>query len=470
MYVCDCVTTVSYLKACSVLLFYAQHLSQFHPNQKVFAPDRTEVKREAVIKSFRPVEKQGSDEWSWSYLVHYVGWNSSHDEWVDADEIERRSPGADRGRTSKGQPGTPSRKRKIDPDLFVSPNKRQKWCCYRCDTVNGPDGTKCSHCNGDKDDEVEDESEAEDDNEPETEATEVAPTSCAPRKNECAIEGCGKWVQSNCNGMCIGHHRESLEREASTDDSSDSESNAGDADDEENKGSNGNHVEGCDKYRQSGRGGMCCSHYREAQNKPGSIEAKTGSKARFGMGVENDEDLLARAEEKQCIVVGCTRWRFGWLDICKHHCEIQRAREPTNDGGTSSKALGTANSNTSIRSDQKVTAPSPNGNSTQISDEERSDETMGGVVIKKNSGEEDPAGGIEAIVPNGTAVEGATTTSNVANVSVSTRNSTMTNEGSDEPVRVLTPSIGREGASLQAVMALLKDSDDEGEDDDDLFG
>ena len=447
----------------------------------MFAPDRTEVKREAVIKSFRPVQKQGSDEWSWSYLVHYVGWNSRHDEWVDADDIERCSPGADEEETSKGQPSTPSRKRNIDPDLFVSPNKRQRWCCHRCDTVNGPDGTKCSHCNGDKDDEVEDESEAEDDDEPETEATEVAPTSCAPRKNECAIEGCGKWVQSHCNGMCFRHHQESLEREASNDDSSDSESNAGDIDDDENRGSNGSYlcsVEGCDKYRQSGRGGMCCSHYREAQNKPGSIEAKAGSKeceggededrTGFGMGVENDEDLLAQAEEKQCIVVGCTRWRFGWLDICKHHCEVQRAREATNDGGTtSSKALGTANSNASIRSDQEVVDPSPNGNSTQISNEERSDETMEEVVVKENSGEEEPASGIEAIVPVGAAVEGAATTSNVANVSEST---TMTNEGSGELARVPTPSTGREGASLQAVMALLKDSDDEDEDDDDLFG
>jgi len=92
---------------------------------------------------------------------------------------------------------------------------------------------------------------------------------------------------------------------------------------------------------------------------------------------------------------------------------------------------------------------------------------MGGVVIKESSGEEEPASGIEAIVPDGAAVEGVTTTSNVANVSVST---TVTNEGSGEPARVLTPSIGREGASLQAVMALLKDSDDEGEDDDGLFG
>ena len=250
------------------------------------------------------MEKQGSDEWSWSYLVHYVGWNSSHDEWVDADKIERRSPGAGRGRTSKGQPGTPSRKRNIDPDLFVSPNKRQRWCCHRCDTVNGPDGTKCSHCNGDKDDEVEDESEAEDDNEPETEATEVAPTSCAPRNNECAIEGCCKWVQSNCNGMCIGHHRESLEREASTNDLSDSESNAGDTDEYENKGSNGNHlcsVEGCGKYRRPGRGGTCCSHYRETQNKPGSIEAKTGGKE-----CEGGED-----EDKTGFGMG-----FGSLSLC----------------------------------------------------------------------------------------------------------------------------------------------------------
>ena len=39
------------------------------------------------------------------------------------------------------------------------------------------------------------------------------------------------------------------------------------------------------------------------------------------------------------------------------------------------------------------------------------------------------------------------------------------------PVLVVPkPSVGHEGASLQAVLALLKDSDDEDEDDEDLFG
>ena len=54
---------------------------------------------------------------------------------------------------------------------------------------------------------------------------------------------------------------------------------------------------------------------------------------------------------------------------------------------------------------------------------------------------------------------------NNSNVSES---ATMTNEGSDGPYRP-NPSVGREGASLQAVLALLKDSDDEDDDDADLF-
>ena len=44
----------------------------------------------------------------------------------------------------------------------------------------------------------------------------------------------------------------------------------------------------------------------------------------------------------------------------------------------------------------------------------------------------------------------------------------MTNEGSGGPYRP-KPLVGRGGASLQAVLALLRDSDDEDDDDADLF-
>ena len=49
---------------------------------------------EAVIKSFRPVRKEGSTDRHWSYFVHFLGWNANHDEWVDEENI-KDSPGVD---------------------------------------------------------------------------------------------------------------------------------------------------------------------------------------------------------------------------------------------------------------------------------------------------------------------------------------------------------------------------------------
>ena len=326
----------------------------------MYAFDRNKVQRGAVIKSFRPVQREGSGKWSWSYLVHFLGWNSRHDEWVDENCIKSLPTGPKEedvedlleAEQESNNLGTPSRKRSIDPDSFVSPNKRQRWCCHRCDTINGPDGTKSSHCNYGKDNEGGDESEMEDDNQESDEETRgvVMPKSFTTRKSECAIEGCTKWVQSHCDGMCHTHYRESREgisHIASLGDSDD------DADDEEHRGFNGNllcSVEGCEKYRQSGRGGMCCSHYSEAQKKSDNLKQEEivekeyeedfedvddfGTKndeASFGFGVINDAASYGRCtKEKQCIIDGCSRWRHGWHNIClKHQCEAQVARTST---------------------------------------------------------------------------------------------------------------------------------------------
>ena len=66
-------------------------LSQFDPNQEVFALDRTKEESTAVIKSFRPVQREGRGDRHWSYLVHFQCWSSRHDEWVDEDDISSTS-------------------------------------------------------------------------------------------------------------------------------------------------------------------------------------------------------------------------------------------------------------------------------------------------------------------------------------------------------------------------------------------
>ena len=409
--------------------------------------DRSKVKREAVIKSFRPVQREGSGKWSWSYLVHFLGWNSRHDEWVDENCIkslptvpkEEGVVDLFEAEQESNNLGTPSRKRSIDPDSFVSPNKRQRWCCHRCDTINGPDGTKCTHCNYGKDNEGGDESEGGD----------------------------------------------------NLDDSDD------DADDEENRGFNGNllcSVEGCEKYRQSGRGRMCCSHYNEAQKKSDNLVEKEygedfedddddddfGTKndeASFGFGMTNDAASYGRCtKEKQCIIDGCSRWRHGWHNIClKHQCEAQVARTPTDadddgekteenewtdseDGeGSPCNTLGTASDNTPVRG--VYWQESGNERLQGNSNESRNDKSE--VDLEGDGHVEEPAAGIEAVVPEDAVVKEEATIDDAEPAEVS----------NDELMRAVPKphSVGHEGASLQAVLELLKDSDDE-EDDDDLFG
>lgn len=385
--------------------------------------------------------------------------------------------------------GTPTRKRCIDPDLFVSPNKRQRWCCHRCDTINGPDGTKCSHCNYGKDDDADDESEEEDNQEYDEETTDVVPKNFTTRKSECAVEGCTKWVQSHCDGMCHTHHRESLEGMFSISSLGDSED---DADDEENRGFNGNFlcsIEGCEKYRQSGRGGMCCSHYNEAQKKADNLKENIvdeeyeedfedddfgimNDEASFGM--KNDEASNVHCtKEKQCIIDGCSRWRHGWQNIClKHQCEAQVARTFTDaeddggeteenewtdsedGGGSSCNTLGTVRDNTPVRS--VFWSESGNDRRQGSSNETRNDE----VEVEDDGHVEEPAAGIEAVVPEDAVVKEATT------------DDAEPAEATNDELKRAVPkprSVGHEGASLQAVLELLKDSDDE-EDDEDLFG
>ena len=59
----------------------------------MFALDRTKEESAAVIKSFRPVQREGRGDRPnhWSYLVHFQGWSSRHDEWVDEDDISTTS-------------------------------------------------------------------------------------------------------------------------------------------------------------------------------------------------------------------------------------------------------------------------------------------------------------------------------------------------------------------------------------------
>ena len=237
------------------------------------------------------MEKQGSDEWSWSYLVHYVGWNSRHNDWIDeiniykvtpankkwAEEIQAEVERRRQHESSQPKPSscssTPTntpgssrkRKRRVN-DETSSAKREKKWQCDRCDLLNEPNRTRCSSCQGWKDGKL-----------PRTPGTSES------RCMKCSVDGCDKWKRSNADGMCRSHYSESLKQKESVGDEDSVLS------EESDDGwscplcqkQNGPKsltcsdacggvrrclVLGCTEACQKDCDGMCTSHYQEALN------------------------------------------------------------------------------------------------------------------------------------------------------------------------------------------------------------
>ena len=197
----------------------------------MYAVDCLGVPREAEIKSFRPVEKQGSDEWSWSYLVHYVGWNSRHNDWIDEMNIYKATPANKKwaeeiqaeverrrqressqpkpsscstGSTPTKTPGSSRKRERRVNDETSSAKQEKKWQCDRCDLLNEPIRTRCSGCQGWKGGKAPRKSESQKVGDRDEDVT------CGPSPfMKCSVDGCDKWKRSNTDGMCRLHYSES---------------------------------------------------------------------------------------------------------------------------------------------------------------------------------------------------------------------------------------------------------------------
>ena len=106
------------------------------------------------------------------------------------------------------------------------------------------------------------------------------PIDPSKKSGGCSVEGCSKFKQSKCNGMCRAHYMESLQNPQAEGESSDE----GDVEMEESEeedempakvparsrstspkpDSSKCNVEGCNKFKQSGCEGLCRSHYKES--------------------------------------------------------------------------------------------------------------------------------------------------------------------------------------------------------------
>ena len=106
------------------------------------------------------------------------------------------------------------------------------------------------------------------------------PTDASKKSGGCSVEGCPKFKQSKCNGMCRAHYMESLQNPQAEEESSDEQDvEMEDSEEEEEMpskvparsrstsprpDSSKCNVEGCNKFKQSGCEGLCRSHYKES--------------------------------------------------------------------------------------------------------------------------------------------------------------------------------------------------------------
>ena len=222
-----------------------------------------------MILSFRPVEKEGSNKWTWSYLVHFTGWNSRHDDWIDEiniykattankkwaeqiqEEVERRGQrGSQSNSSSRSSSPTPSssrssagdyrkRERAVDNSRGNSYQK-EGWQCDRCDEMNEANLIRCSGCTCWRDGKMprrrgsRQDKESLRDKETNEDEDSVASDvfddgwSCPVCDKQhgpdalfcsgackgirlCLALGCTEACEKNCDGMCSSHYQEAVE-------------------------------------------------------------------------------------------------------------------------------------------------------------------------------------------------------------------------------------------------------------------
>lgn len=235
----------------------------------MYAVDCLGVPREATILSFRPVEKEGSNKWTWSYLVHFIGWNSRHDDWIDEinihkattankkwaeqiqEEVERRGQrGSESNSSSRSSTPTPSsshssagdsRKReRAAANSKGNSCQKEGWQCDRCDEMNESNLIRCSGCscwkNGkmprrrgsrqdkeplrEKETDDDEDSVASDDSDDGwscpicdkqhvPDALTCSGTCRGVRR--CYALGCVEACEKDCDGMCLSHYQEAMD-------------------------------------------------------------------------------------------------------------------------------------------------------------------------------------------------------------------------------------------------------------------
>ena len=352
------------------------------------------------------MEKQGSDEWSWSYLVHYVGWNSRHDDWIDEINIYKATPAnkkwaeeiqaeVERRRqressqpkpsscssTPTNTPGSSRKRERRVNDETSSAKQEKKWQCDRCDLLNESTRTRCSGCQGWKGGKATRTSESQ----------KVGPSPWAL----CIVDGCDRYKQANCNSMCCTHYRESL-----TSDSIGSDRN-------EDVACGPSpimkcSVDECDKWKRSNSDGMCRSHYSESLKQKESVGDEDSVVSEESDDIwscplcqkRNGPESLTCSDAcggvRRCLALGCTEACQKDCDgMCTSHyqealkaCEANESEDEDENGNSDDAAIetdGTANSIPVAPSDDE-----PKGNTTD------NEETSSAAAGEIDSGEASP--------------------------------------------------------------------------------
>mmetsp|Transcript_17933 Transcript_17933/g.39785 ORF Transcript_17933/g.39785 Transcript_17933/m.39785 type:complete len:871 (-) Transcript_17933:1298-3910(-) len=464
-------------------------LTKFEPDERVFASEGRSAGLEAVIHAFRPILKSGSepDDWSWSYLVHFIGWNNRHDEWLDEELLRKVTPttaawaeqvrkGAQKQAssprpshsTNTSTPGT-SRKREREAE---SPRKK-RWRCHRCDQQNDPDHNKCSEClcwkggkTPRKDLALTPSSKS---------SVKSSPSTPGPT-TVCAVEGCNKYKQTHCDRMCRAHFRESQEGVESIkhDDGAPSRQECA--------------VKGCNKYKRAYCDGMCNLHFREAQEQAEEPSQDDSSTSSDDSATEwscqlctkqNSPDIMRCSGCKGwrlCFVAGCTKRRQRNCDgMCAMHFKEAQEANESSDGSESEFELGTDTdaASGSRRCHERVEASGPKGNESAAADaknsagastasaspkpleEAKKDESNGSEVISIEANKSDVDDHADASAATGTATK--------------SDDQTEASTGKKSTDTTGTIKVG-EAPTLESVLNRLEDSDDEDDESNYCFG
>jgi hypothetical protein len=232
------------------------------------------------------VKKEGSDKWSWSYLVHFIGWNDRHNDWIDEINIYKATPA--NKKWAEDIQEEVERRRKRDSQSKLSSRTSSPATAPSLSTTD--DSRKRERATEDAASNSKQKRRRKA-NLPEEGDVKDAPHGPEYPSHKCIVDGCDRYKQRQCNRMCCTHYRESL-REKETVGDEDSVA-SDDSDDgwscpicDKQHGPDTltcsgacNGVRrclslGCTKACEKDCDGMCRSHYQEALGASEAIDSE----------------------------------------------------------------------------------------------------------------------------------------------------------------------------------------------------